>query len=178
MLKLSLKSITLTLLIVATLGSMTACSSQKKKTGSEGVGTDSVSADSTSNPGTGSSVELNGDSDSKKAGGLVTVYFDYNSASLRNDTAEALQENVRFLKANPTVKVQVEGHCDERGSVQFNLALGEKRAKSVREYLIANGIENGRITTISLGKERPVAFGHEEGAWSQNRRGNFVITAK
>lgn len=178
MLKQSLKSLTLILLVAATLGSMTACSSQKKKTGSEGTGTDGVSTDSSTNPGGSSAFELNGDSDSRKAGGLVTVYFDYNSAVLRNDTAEALQANVTFLKANPTVKVQVEGHCDERGSVQFNLALGERRAKSVREYLMANGIEGGRVTTISLGKERPVAFGHEEGAWSQNRRGNFVITAK
>lgn len=178
MLKQSLKSATLIVLIAATLGSMTACSTQKKKTGSEGVGTDSVSNDATSNPSTNSTFDINGDSDSKKAGGLVTVYFDYNSATLRGDTTDALQENLKFLKANPTVKVQVEGHCDERGSVQFNLALGEKRAKSVRDYLLANGIENGRITTISLGKERPVAFGHEEGAWSQNRRGNFVITAK
>ena len=178
MLKQSLKSATLIFLVAATLGSMTACSTQKKKTGSEGVGTDSVSSDATSNPSTNSAFDINGDSDSKKAGGLVTVYFDYNSATLRGDTTDALQENLKFLKSNPTVKVQVEGHCDERGSVQFNLALGEKRAKSVRDYLLANGIENGRITTISLGKERPVAFGHEEGAWSQNRRGNFVITAK
>lgn len=178
MLKQTLKSLTLVLLITATLGSMTACSSQKKKTGSEGTGTDGISTDSSTNPGGASSFEINGDSDSKKAGGLVTVYFDYNSAALTNDTTEALQTNLAFLKANPTVKVQVEGHCDERGSVQFNLALGERRAKTVREYLLANGIEGGRITTISLGKERPVAFGHEEGAWSQNRRGNFVITAK
>lgn len=178
MFKQSLKSITLVLLVAATLGSMTACSSQKKKTGSEGTGTDGISSDANVNNGSGSSFELNGDSDSKKAGGLVTVYFDYNSAVLRNDTAEALQSNVAFLKANPAVKVQVEGHCDERGSVQFNLALGERRAKSVREFLLANGIEASRVTTISLGKERPVAFGHEEGAWSQNRRGNFVITAK
>lgn len=170
------KSVILVALIVGTLGSMTACSSQKKKTGSEG--TDGISTDTSSNTGSNSAFELNGDSDSRKAGGLVTVYFDYNSAVLKDDTVQSLQTNVEFLKANPSVKIQVEGHCDERGSVQFNLALGEKRAKSVREYLVANGVESSRITTISLGKERPVAFGHEESAWSQNRRGNFVITAK
>lgn len=174
MLKQTLK----TLFFVAIIaGTMTACSTAKKKTGSEGMGADGTQVENTqdsSAPG----FELNGDSDSKKAGGLVTVYFDYNSAVLRQDTTDALQANVTFLKANPTVKVQVEGHCDERGSVQFNLALGERRAKAVREYLVANGIEATRLSVISLGKERPMAFGHDEGAWSLNRRGNFVITAK
>ncbi len=76
------------------------------------------------------------------------------------------------------MKVQVEGHCDERGGVQYNLALGENRAKAVKEYLSGLGVESGRVTTISYGKERPVAFGHDEEAWGQNRRGNFVVTAK
>ncbi len=122
--------------------------------------------------------ELNGDSDSNKAGGLKTVYFDFNSSQLTSDAKGVLSGNAEFLKANPSVKVQVEGHCDERGGVQYNLALGENRAKAVREYLSTMGVDSSRITTISYGKERPVAFGHDEEAWGQNRRGNFVVTAK
>ena len=85
---------------------------------------------------------------------------------------------MKFLKANAALKIQVEGHSDERGGVQFNLALGEKRAKTVREYLVAQGVSEGRISIISFGKERPVAFGHDETAWSKNRRANFLVTTK
>lgn len=122
--------------------------------------------------------ELNGDSDSNKAGGLKTVYFDFNSSELTSASSQTLGDNAAFLKNNAAVKVQVEGHCDERGGVQYNLALGEKRAKTTRDYLVGQGVEASRISTISYGKERPVAFGHDEEAWSQNRRANFIITAK
>jgi peptidoglycan-associated lipoprotein len=121
---------------------------------------------------------MNGDSDSNKAGALKTVYFDFNSAGLSNDTKDALNNNAQFLKTNPKVKVQVEGHCDERGGVQFNLALGEKRAKTVRDYLVGLGVETSRVSTISLGKEKPVSFGHDEESWSKNRRANFVVIGK
>ena len=100
------------------------------------------------------------------------------SASLSSATKDKLRAAATFLKAASSVEVQVEGHCDERGGVQYNLALGERRAKAVRNYLVALGVSGSRISTISFGKERPVAFGHDESAWSQNRRGNFVITAK
>lgn len=126
----------------------------------------------------GLTLNLNGDSDSNTAGGLVTVYFAFNSAQLSSATTSQLNANVEFLKSNPTVDIQIEGHADERGGIQYNLALGEKRAKSVRDYLVANGISSNRISVISYGKERPVAEGHDEAAWSKNRRANFVITAK
>ncbi|HAZ14387.1 MAG: peptidoglycan-associated lipoprotein [Bdellovibrionales bacterium GWA2_49_15] len=134
-----------------------------------------VNVESTSE---GPVLELNADSDSGKAGALQTVYFDYNSAALRGDAKTALKENADFLKANASVEVQIEGHCDERGSVQYNIALGENRAKSVKSYLTALGVAAKRLSTISFGKERPVAFGHDESAWGKNRRGNFVVTAK
>jgi peptidoglycan-associated lipoprotein len=171
-----LKSI-LSLTILAASLALTSCASKPKK-----VEADSVNADSKSKVDNGKnaglSLEVNGDSDSNKAGSLKTVYFDFNSAALSNDTKDALNNNVKFLKENPSVKIQVEGHCDERGSVQFNLALGEKRAKGVKEYLAAQGIEGSRVTTVSLGKEKPVSFGHDEESWSKNRRANFVISAK
>ncbi len=165
------------IVLILSLG-ITGCASSKKKSGSDSINNESSSSFDESKDSSGEEIELSGDSDNKKAGGLSTVYFDYNSAGLRQDTLDTLNKNVTFLKSKPKVKVQIEGHCDERGSVQFNLALGEKRAKSIKEFLVSNGIESNRISVISLGKERPVTFGHDESAWSQNRRGNFVITAK
>jgi peptidoglycan-associated lipoprotein len=153
-----------------------SCSTAKKKTEEVAPDTSGVVTDNGKNAGIG--FDLNGDSDSNKAGALKTVYFEFNSASLSSETKETLNNNAQFLKTNPKVKLQVEGHADERGGVQFNLALAEKRAKGVREYLIGQGVEGGRLTTISFGKERPVAFGHDEEAWSKNRRANFLVTAK
>jgi peptidoglycan-associated lipoprotein len=160
-------------LIAATLA-LSSCATSKKKAE---VGVD---ADTTLDNGknNGMSLELNGDSDSNKAGALKSVYFDFNSAGLSSSTKEDLNNNAQYLKSNASIKIQVEGHADERGGVQFNLALGEKRAKSVREYLTGQGIEGGRISIISFGKEKPLSFGHDEESWSKNRRANFAITAK
>ncbi len=154
--------------------SLTGCGSSSTKKGSAGGGDSVMGSDS----GSGGSMEKFGDSDSGKAGGLSTIYFGFNSSSLSDNTRQALGSNVDYLKANSDLEVQVEGHCDERGGIQYNIALGENRAKVVRDFLVASGISSSRITTISYGKERPVAFGHGENAWSKNRRGNFVITAK
>ncbi len=170
------KSVLILTILAATL-TLSSCASNKKKTdGVDNTNVDTTTLDNGNN--SGMALELNGDSDSSRAGNLKTVYFDYSSAVLTSSTRDALENNAKFLKENTSVKVQVEGHCDERGSVQFNLALGEKRAKSVRDFLVSQGISSNRITVISLGKEKPVAFGHEEDAWSQNRRGNFVVTSK
>jgi peptidoglycan-associated lipoprotein len=169
------KSIALLSVLAAVL-TLSSCANMKKKNTSGSDSADSAKVDDGKN--SGMSLDLNGDSDSNKAGALKTVYFDFNSAGLSNDTKEALNNNAQFLKTNTSVKVQVEGHADERGGVQFNLALGEKRAKGVKEYLVGQGVEASRLSTISLGKEKPVTFGHDEESWSKNRRANFVITAK
>jgi peptidoglycan-associated lipoprotein len=169
-----LRSVLILTILAATL-TLTSCASNKKKTD----GGDNMNADSAMDGNNGGVVlELNGDSDSNRAGALQTVYFDYSSAAITGSTRDTLNANAEFLKKNASVKVQVEGHCDERGSVQFNLALGEKRAKSVRDYLASQGIASSRVSVISLGKEKPVSFGHDEESWSKNRRGNFVVTEK
>lgn len=160
-----------TLLLISSSLLFTGCGDKPKK------GDPSASAVS-SEGSAASALEINADSDSGKAGALQTVYFDFNSSVLRSDTRSALESNASFLKENPSVKVIVEGHCDERGSVQYNIALGEKRAKSIKRFLTSMGVESSRVETATYGKERPVAFGHDESAWSQNRRGNFVISAK
>lgn len=158
-----------TTLMVAFLA--VGCASNKPKNAQDGAtGADGANA--------GLTLELNGDSDSNKAGGLKTVFFAFDSSSIEGDTKAALQNNADYLKTNANVDVQVEGHCDERGGRQYNLALGERRAKAVRDYLVALGVESKRISTISYGSERPKADGSDESAWSQNRRANFVVTAK
>jgi peptidoglycan-associated lipoprotein len=153
---------------------ITGCGTPKKKT----AGDAAVAGTDTNLGADGLALELNGDSDSNKAGALQTVYFDFNSAGLSSSTRSALDNNAKYLKANTSVEVQVEGHADERGGVQYNLALGERRAKAVRDYLVSMGVASKRISTISFGKERPISFGHDETSWSRNRRGNFVVTAK
>ena len=122
--------------------------------------------------------DVNADSDSGDAGGIRTVYFPFNSSTLRVNAINSLDINADVLKKFPSLRVQVEGHCDERGSVQYNLALGEKRAQSIKDYLVASGVSADRIATISYGKERPISLEHNEMSWSKNRRGNFVIIAK
>jgi peptidoglycan-associated lipoprotein len=106
---------------------------------------------------------------------LKDVFFDYDKASVRDDQKAALNDNVGWLKVNTRAKLLVEGHCDERGTAEYNLGLGERRAKAVKDYLIAAGIAADRISTISYGKERPFVLGHDESAWKWNRRGHFTI---
>jgi peptidoglycan-associated lipoprotein len=89
-----------------------------------------------------------------------------------------MTENAQWLKANPAAKVAIEGHCDERGSSEYNLALGERRARVARDFLVAAGIETNRISTISFGKERPFVLGHDESAWKWNRRAHFLLSTK
>ncbi|MCU0292348.1 MAG: peptidoglycan-associated lipoprotein Pal [Thermoanaerobaculaceae bacterium] len=117
-------------------------------------------------------VELN------RAGYLKDAFFDTNKADLRDDTRELLAANAAWLKGHPTVKVQIEGHCDERNTGEYNLALGWRRAFAVKDYLGSLGVDAGRIGVISYGEEKPFAQGHDESAWSQNRRVHFAITGR
>jgi|TARA_B110000438_G_scaffold251722_1_gene256334 peptidoglycan-associated lipoprotein len=98
------------------------------------------------------------------------VFFGYDSSKLDEDAQELLQDQVAWLKQYPDVSVTVEGHCDERGTREYNLALGEKRAQAVKNYIIGLGVDSSRVSTISFGKERPAVVGSNDGAWSQNRR--------
>lgn len=107
---------------------------------------------------------------------LEIVYFDFDKSDLRQDARDVLSKNAEaLLKKIADAKVQIAGHCDERGSDEYNLALGDRRAKSVAKYLINLGVSADRISTISYGKEKPAVDGHDEAAWSKNRRAEFVI---
>ncbi len=103
------------------------------------------------------------------------VFFGYDSSDLDSDALELLQDQVAWLKQNSNVSVTIEGHCDERGTREYNLALGEKRAQSVKNYLIGLGISPDRVSTISYGKERPAVVGSNDGAWAQNRRSVTIV---
>jgi peptidoglycan-associated lipoprotein len=109
---------------------------------------------------------------------LKDVFFDYDKAAVKDDQKAALNDDIAWLKGNAGAKVLVEGHCDERGTAEYNLGLGERRAKAVKDYLIAAGIPADRISTISYGKERPFVLGHDESAWKWNRRAHFVLQGK
>jgi peptidoglycan-associated lipoprotein len=106
---------------------------------------------------------------------LKDVFFDFDKAGIRNDQKAALNDNVGWLKVNTGAKLLIEGHTDERGTAEYNLALGERRAKAVKDYLVGAGIAADRISTISYGKERPFVLGHDESAWKWNRRAHFVL---
>lgn len=110
---------------------------------------------------------------------LKDVYFDFDSYDLRADARDTLKANGEWLRSNPSAQVQIEGHCDERGTTEYNLALGSKRAQSVKDYLVTLGATADRLSTISYGEELPVCTEHNEACWQKNRRARLVIqTAK
>jgi peptidoglycan-associated lipoprotein len=116
--------------------------------------------------------------DFSAADALKPVYFDFDRSDIRPSEKSVLDANAAWLQANGDVLLIVEGHCDERGTEAYNLALGERRARSARDYLVAQGVAANRITTISYGEERPVCREHNEDCWSQNRRAAFVVKPK
>jgi peptidoglycan-associated lipoprotein len=109
---------------------------------------------------------------------LADVYFELDKSDLKDESRTTLQKNADWLKKWGTTKITVEGHCDSRGTTEYNLALGERRSSAVRDYLVSLGVPGARIQVISKGKEAPVCTEENESCWSQNRRGHFVITAK
>ena len=110
-----------------------------------------------------------------KASDLQTVYFDFDESSIKSDMRNALNRNARLLNENKSTRVRLEGHCDERGTNEYNMALGERRANSVKQFLTDYGISSSRITIISYGEERAASSGHNESAWGKNRRCEFTI---
>ncbi len=108
---------------------------------------------------------------------LAAVHFDFDQADLRAEDKVLLDAKVPILQASSAVTIRISGHTDERGSDEYNLALGQRRAAAVKAYLVQHGVSDSRIETVSYGEERPTAQGADEGAWSQNRRAEFEITA-
>lgn len=156
-----------TAIAIALLTTVSACKTAKK-------------ADSATDGPTGPNSAIEdgsmGDSDSGKAMGLRTVNFPYDAFNLTDEARGILRENARIMKEKGSLRVQIEGHCDMRGGVQYNIALGEKRANAVKSFLESQGVSANRLATISYGKERLLDPGTSEDAHARNRRANFSIT--
>ena len=123
--------------------------------------------------------EMKSEGSNEKAGAMAEgpkpIYFDYDKSFIRNDAKSVMKENAQWLKANPKVKVKIEGNCDERGTVEYNQALGQRRAASAKKYLTEMGVSAHRISLISYGKEKPICSEHDESCWQKNRRDDFVV---
>ena len=160
---------------------LAACSTTPKDTAdSSGSGSSSSSSEVSSSGSDSSSDASSASIEPGSQEDLIVnvgdrVFFNYDSSELDSDAQELLQDQVAWLKQYSGVSVIIEGHCDERGTREYNLALGEKRAQSVKNYLIGLGISSDRVSTISYGKERPAVVGSNDGAWAQNRRSVTLV---
>ena len=151
-------------------------SSSDASSSSSGDGSSSSSASdsSSASAGAGSSTSTRTPAEKLTAIGN-TVYFAFDSAALDPRAQQTLSRQAAFLKVNPSIKITIEGHCDERGTREYNLALGERRASASRDFLLAQGIDAARVRIVSYGKERPVVEGSNEAAWAKNRRSATMI---
>lgn len=154
------------LLPIASLALVTACSSKKKADDAANGLDGKVTSQDMSTDAMGS--------DSGKINGLYSINFDYDQSSLNSDARRKLADNVAWMKANGNASLQIEGHCDQRGSVEYNLSLGERRAQAVKKYMVSVGADANRLSTISYGKEKLLDQGDSESAMARNRRANFV----
>jgi len=181
--------------VVALLLAAAGCSKQKPVDTTEGAGTGltegTLDGSAAAGGGGGSGGSGHGGSGSSmdefrrgtlgasgQAGPLQDVHFGYDSYELGDSARELLRINGDWLQSNASAKVEIEGHTDSRGTVEYNLALGAKRATAVRDYLASLGVPSERITTISYGKELPLCQDESESCWAQNRRAHFVILGK
>jgi peptidoglycan-associated lipoprotein len=159
--------------LVIVLALAPGCASRKKVTTAE-VEPQPPTETTTPPPPTSETTTPPPTTESTESVALEDAFFDFDDFSLRPDAKSSLEKDAKYLEKNASTRVVIEGHCDERGSVEYNLALGEKRARAAHDYLVSYGIQGGRLTTISYGKERPFDPGHDESAWSKNRRAHVV----
>ncbi len=158
-------------LAVLVLGlSLTGCSKKVPETASQTV---------TGTEGAGAAEPLesedSGIMEGRTSGPMVPVYFEFDSSRLAEEQVQRIETNADFMKKNPALAVRIEGNCDPRGTQEYNLALGERRAQSAKSYLINLGVNADQLSTVSFGEEKLLLFGHDEISWAQNRRDDFVI---
>ena len=184
-------------LTFAAIAAVSACSKKAPETAPAPVNTDSIAkaraADSAAQAQAAAAAEAKRKADSIAAAPAAeaaaraaalraemayTVYFEFDKSALTDSGKKLLDRKIVVMNANPKLQIQIEGHTDERGSSEYNVALGNQRAASVKRYLTQHGIADGRITIISYGEEKPAQNGHDETSWSQNRRAEFVITVE
>ena len=165
--------IVLALMVTAGCSSKSAVAPGDGSAGSAGSG--SVSSPSSSLPLLPSSTPSGYGFDQWQTGPLGDVFFDYDSATLSTEAQDQLKKNEVWLESNSSKSARVEGHCDERGTSEYNVALGDRRAARAKEYLVRLGVAPSRIETVSYGEERPFDLGRNEESWAKNRRAHFVV---
>lgn len=173
--------------LFAVVAFLAACETAPKDAGdAAGSGAADASSSSATSSGSSSGSSASASGSSASAASSMTkeeelvsignkVLFDFDSSALSSESKATLSAQAAFLRSNPSVRITVEGHCDERGTREYNLALGERRAAAARDFLVAQGIDGARIKTISYGKERPEAIGSNDAAWAKNRRAVSII---
>ena len=169
----NLKLLATTFLLV-TVSLLVSCSSSKK---TEDAAPESLAPSEKTAPPSIETSPMSFDasgSDSGKIEGLETINFEYDQSTLSAEARKKLQGNANWMKKNSSAKVVIEGHCDNRGSNEYNIALGERRAKAVKDYMVGLGVAATRLDTVSYGKEKPVSMGDSESSHRKNRRANFV----
>ncbi len=114
-------------------------------------------------------------SEARTSAPFLPVYFDFDRYTIRPDMRDRMEKNAQVMLDHPDIKIEIQGNCDERGTNEYNLALGEKRAKAAKDYLVMMGVSPDRISIVSLGEEKPLDPGHNEAAWAKNRRDDFII---
>lgn len=168
------------LLLLVVFSMLAGCTQSRKKTTTGDGGVDGGVTSETTGSGSVEKVApidfSTAGSDSGAIEGLQTVHFDYDSSALSAGESEKLAGNAKWLSNNASVKLLIEGHCDQRGSTEYNLSLGERRANAVKSMLINLGVKANRLSTVSFGEEKPIANGESESEMVQNRRANFVPT--
>ena len=141
----------------------------------KGEGARGGTGESTTSPGSLDALRKGESSATAAAGPLKDVFFDFDRYDLKPDARDTLKTNADWLKRNPSARIEIEGHCDERGTNEYNLALGAKRAQTAKDYLVTLGITSERLSTISYGEEIPVCREQTDSCWQQNRRARFVV---
>lgn len=166
----SKKMLYLATLMVLVLGlSLTGCSKKATDSAQQGAGADGA--------GSAESLETadSGIMEGRTSGPMVPVYFEFDSSSITGEQVQRIQTDADFIKKNRDLKIRIEGNCDPRGTQEYNLALGERRAQAAKTYLVKLGVGAEQLTTVSFGEEKLLLFGHDEISWAQNRRDDFVI---
>ena len=170
----SKKMLYLATLVVLVLGlSLTGCS--KKKPDASASQVTSTEAAGTAEPLETLETEDSGIMEGRTSGPMVPVYFEFDSSSIAGEQVQRIETNADFIKENPALKIRIEGNCDPRGTQEYNLALGERRAQAAKIYLVNLWVNAEQLTTVSFGEEKLLLFGHDEISWAQNRRDDFVI---
>src|SRR5579871_1062952 len=174
---------------VCVLGlALAGCSSHKPRPGAGANAGTPAAGEQSSTGGAGNENAANGATDAGVANGTGpgvqgptapdlqtrTIYFDFDSSEIKSDYTASIAAHAKYLAANPSIRVRLEGNTDERGSREYNIGLGERRAQAVRQALMLQGVADSQITTVSYGEERPAVTGHSEAAWSKNRRVDIV----